>query len=151
MAKKRALIKEWVARFFYVDFNIKIYYYDCSKINIWFEKKRGTMVQTILDIMQRIFMIRRYKSKEEELRAALLAFTTWHELETITQEEYEELQKILEEYANQWYNICVGWLFFCQKRDGALLVWGLPMLGGSMLSKCKKINVCITSVKKQGV
>ena len=59
------------------------------------------MVQTILDIMQRIFMIRRYKSKEEELRAALLAFTTWHELETITQEEYEELQKILEEYANQ--------------------------------------------------
>lgn len=59
------------------------------------------MVQTILDIMQRIFMIRRYKSKEEELRAALLAFTTWHELETITQEEYEELQKILEEYADQ--------------------------------------------------
>lgn len=59
------------------------------------------MVQTILDIMQRIFMIRRYKSEEEELRAALLAFTTWHEPETITQEEYEELQKILEEYADQ--------------------------------------------------
>lgn len=59
------------------------------------------MVQTILDIMQRIFMIRRYKSKEEELRAALLAFTTWHEPETITQEEYEELQKILEEYADR--------------------------------------------------
>lgn len=59
------------------------------------------MVQTILDIMQRIFMIRRYKSKEEELRAALLAFTTWHEPEMITQEEYEELQKILEEYADR--------------------------------------------------
>lgn len=59
------------------------------------------MVQTILDIMQRIFMIRRYKSKEEELRAALLAFTTWHEPETITQEEYEELQKMLEEYADR--------------------------------------------------
>lgn len=59
------------------------------------------MVQTILDIMQRIFMIRRYKSKEEELRAALLAFTTWHELEVITPEEYEELEKILEEYADQ--------------------------------------------------
>lgn len=59
------------------------------------------MVQTILDIMQRIFMIRRYKSKEEELRAALLAFTTWHEPEVITPEEYEELQKMLEEYANQ--------------------------------------------------
>jgi hypothetical protein len=59
------------------------------------------MVQTILDIMQRIFMIRRYKSKEEELRAALLAFTTWHEPEVITPEEYEELQKMLEEYADQ--------------------------------------------------
>lgn len=59
------------------------------------------MVQTILDIMQRIFMIRRYKSKEEELRAALLAFTTWHEPEVITQEEYEEFQKILEEYADR--------------------------------------------------
>lgn len=58
------------------------------------------MVQTILDIMQRIF-IRRYKSKEEELRAALLAFTTWHEPEVITPEEYEELQKMLEEYADQ--------------------------------------------------
>lgn len=59
------------------------------------------MIQTILDIMQRIFMIRRYKSKEEELRAGLLAFTTWHEPEVITPEEYEELQKMLEEYANQ--------------------------------------------------
>lgn len=59
------------------------------------------MVQTILDIMQRIFMIRRYKSKEEELRAALQSFTTWHEPEVITQEEYEELQKILEEYADR--------------------------------------------------
>lgn len=50
--------------------------------------------------MQRIFT-RRYKNKEEELRAALLAFTTWHEPEVITQEEYEELQKILEEYADR--------------------------------------------------
>lgn len=58
-------------------------------------------MQKILNAIQRIFMIRRYKNKEEELRAALLAFTTWHEPETITQEEYEELQKILEEYADQ--------------------------------------------------
>lgn len=59
------------------------------------------MVQKILNAIQRIFMIRRYKSKEEELKAGLRAFTTWHEPEVITQEEYEELQKILEEYANQ--------------------------------------------------
>lgn len=59
------------------------------------------MIQKILDAMRRIFMIRRYKSKEEELKAGLRAFTTWHEPEVITQEEYEELQKILEEYANQ--------------------------------------------------
>lgn len=58
-------------------------------------------MQKILNAIQRIFMIRRYKSKEEELRAALLAFTTWHEPEVITQEEYEELQKILEEYADR--------------------------------------------------
>lgn len=59
------------------------------------------MIQKILDAMRRIFMIRRYKSKEEELKAGLRAFTTWHEPEVITQEEYEELQKILEEYADQ--------------------------------------------------
>lgn len=58
-------------------------------------------MQKILNAIQRIFMIRRYKSKEEELRAALRAFTTWHEPEVITQEEYEELQKILEEYADR--------------------------------------------------
>lgn len=58
------------------------------------------MIQKILDAMRRIFT-RRYKNKEEELRAGLRAFTTWHEPETITQEEYEELQKILEEYADQ--------------------------------------------------
>lgn len=58
-------------------------------------------MQKILNAIQRIFMIRRYKSKEEELRAALLAFTTWHEPEVITPEEYEELQKMLEEYADQ--------------------------------------------------
>lgn len=59
------------------------------------------MVQKILNAIQRIFMIRRYKSKEEELKAGLRAFTTWHEPEVITQEEYEELQKILEEYADR--------------------------------------------------
>lgn len=58
-------------------------------------------MQKILNAIQRIFMIRRYKSKEEELRAGLRAFTTWHEPEMITPEEYEELQKMLEEYANQ--------------------------------------------------
>lgn len=58
-------------------------------------------MQKILNAIQRIFMIRRYKSKEEELRAGLRAFTTWHEPEMITPEEYEELQKMLEEYADQ--------------------------------------------------
>ena len=58
------------------------------------------MIQKILDAMQRIFT-RRYKNKEEELKAGLRAFTTWHEPEAITQEEYEELQKILEEYADR--------------------------------------------------
>lgn len=54
-------------------------------------------MQTILDAMRRMFM----NNEEEELRAGLRAFTTWHEPEVITQEEYEELQKILEEYADQ--------------------------------------------------
>lgn len=58
-------------------------------------------MKKILDIIQRIFMIRRYNSKEEELRAGLRAFTTWHEPEVITPEEYEELQKILEEFERQ--------------------------------------------------
>lgn len=58
-------------------------------------------MQKILNAIQRIFMIRRCKSKEEELKAGLRAFTTWHEPEVITQEEYEELQKILEEYADR--------------------------------------------------
>ena len=53
------------------------------------------MVQKILNAIQRIFMIRRYKSKEEELRAGLRAFTTWHEPEVITPEEYEELENML--------------------------------------------------------
>lgn len=59
------------------------------------------MIQKILDAMQRIFMIRRYKSKEEELRAGLRTFTTWHDPEMITPEEYEELQKMLEEFERQ--------------------------------------------------
>lgn len=53
------------------------------------------MIQKILDAMQRIFMIRRYKSKEEELRAGLRTFTTWHDPEMITPEEYEELENML--------------------------------------------------------
>lgn len=62
------------------------------------------MLQKILDIMKRIFnayAIEVYETEEEALRAGLRAFTTWHEPETITQEEYEELQKILEEYADR--------------------------------------------------
>lgn len=54
-----------------------------------------------MNIVKRVFNACKNEIKEEELRAALLAFTTWHEPEVITQEEYEELQKILEEYANQ--------------------------------------------------
>lgn len=54
-----------------------------------------------MNIVKRVFNACKNEIKEEELRAALLAFTTWHEPETITQEEYEELQKILEEYADR--------------------------------------------------
>lgn len=53
------------------------------------------MVQTILDAMRRMFMIRCYNNKEEELRAGLRMFTTWHEPEVITPEEYEELENML--------------------------------------------------------
>ena len=59
------------------------------------------MKSRILNIVKRVFNVCKNENKEEELRAGLRAFTTWHELETITQEEYEELQKILEEYADQ--------------------------------------------------
>lgn len=55
------------------------------------------MKSRILNIVKRVFN----ENKEEELRAGLQSFTTWHEPEEITQEEYEELQKILEEYADQ--------------------------------------------------
>lgn len=62
------------------------------------------MLQKILDIMKRTlnaYAIEAYETEEETLRAGLHAFTTWHEPEVITQEEYEELQKILEEYADR--------------------------------------------------
>lgn len=55
-------------------------------------------------LMKRIFnayAIEVYETEEEALRAGLRAFTTWHEPEMITPEEYEELQKMLEEYADQ--------------------------------------------------
>lgn len=62
------------------------------------------MLQKILDIMKRTlnaYAIEAYETEKEALRAGLRAFTTWHEPEVITQEEYEELQKILEEYADR--------------------------------------------------
>lgn len=62
------------------------------------------MLQKILDIMKRTlnaYAIEAYETEEEALRAGLRAFTTWHEPEVITQEEYDELQKILEEYADR--------------------------------------------------
>lgn len=58
------------------------------------------MKSRILNIVKRVFNTCK-KNKEEELRAGLRAFTTWHEPEMITPEEYEELQKMLEEYADQ--------------------------------------------------
>lgn len=58
------------------------------------------MKSRILNIVKRVFNTCK-KNKEEELRAALQSFTTWHEPEVITPEEYEELQKMLEEYADQ--------------------------------------------------
>lgn len=59
------------------------------------------MKSRILNIVKRVFNVCKNENKEEELRAGLRAFTTWHEPEMITPEEYEELQKMLEEYANQ--------------------------------------------------
>lgn len=63
------------------------------------------MLQKILNIMKRTLnayaAIEAYETEEEALKAGIRAFTTWHEPEVITQEEYEELQKILEEYADQ--------------------------------------------------
>ena len=41
------------------------------------------------------------KWDEETLNAGLRMFTTWHEPEVITPEEYEELQKMLEEFERQ--------------------------------------------------
>lgn len=59
------------------------------------------MKSRILNIVKRVFNVCKNENKEEELRAGLRAFTTWHEPEMITPEEYEELQKMLEEYADQ--------------------------------------------------
>lgn len=52
------------------------------------------MKSRILNIVKRVFNTCK-KNKEEELRAALQSFTTWHEPEVITPEEYEELENML--------------------------------------------------------
>lgn len=55
--------------------------------------------QYLKNIIERMFVTT--KCDEDTLKAGLRTFTTWHEPEVITPEEYEELQKILEEYADQ--------------------------------------------------
>lgn len=55
--------------------------------------------QYLKNIIERMFVAT--KCDENTLKAGLRTFTTWHEPETITQEEYEELQKMLEEYADR--------------------------------------------------
>lgn len=47
---------------------------------------------------------------EDTLKAGLRCFTTWHDWEPITPEEFEELQKLLEEFKCQ-----------CKKRNLHLL------------------------------
>lgn len=51
------------------------------------------------NIIERMFVAA--KCDEETLEAGLRYFTTWHDWEPITQAEYEELQKILEEFERQ--------------------------------------------------
>lgn len=59
------------------------------------------MKSRILNIVKRVFNVCKNENKEEELKAGLRMFTTWHEPEVITPEEYEELQKMLEEFERQ--------------------------------------------------
>lgn len=54
--------------------------------------------------MKRVFdayAIETYASEEEALKAALHTFTTWNDWEPLTQEEYEKLQRLLEEFEHQ--------------------------------------------------
>lgn len=53
------------------------------------------MKSRILNIVKRVFNACKNENKEEELRAGLRTFTTWHEPEVITPEEYEELENML--------------------------------------------------------
>lgn len=53
------------------------------------------MKSRILNIVKRVFNACKNENKEEELRAGLHTFTTWHEPEVITPEEYEELENML--------------------------------------------------------
>lgn len=61
----------------------------------------------ILNIMKRVFDAyaicsnETYASEEEALKAALHTFTTWNDWEPLTQEEYEKLQRLLEEFEHQ--------------------------------------------------
>lgn len=55
--------------------------------------------QYLKNIIERMFVAT--KCDEDTLKAGLRTFTTWHEPEMITPEEYEELQKMLEEYADR--------------------------------------------------
>lgn len=58
----------------------------------------------ILETMERIFEMhepKTYATEEEALRAALRMCTTWNDWEPLTQEEYEKLQRLLEEFEHQ--------------------------------------------------
>lgn len=55
--------------------------------------------QYLKNIIERMFVAA--KCDEDTLKAGLRTFTTWHEPEVITPEEYEELQKMLEEFERQ--------------------------------------------------
>lgn len=50
------------------------------------------------NIFERMFVAT--KCDEDTLKAGLRCFTTWHDWEPITPEEFEELQKLLEEFCN---------------------------------------------------
>lgn len=67
-------------------------------------QKIGTKNNMLLNIMERVFdayAIETYASEEEALKAALHTFTTWNDWEPLTQEEYEKLQRLLEEFEHQ--------------------------------------------------
>ncbi len=56
--------------------------------------------QYLKNIIERMFVATKCDD-EDTLKAGLRCFTTWHDWEPITPEEFEKLQKLLEEFERQ--------------------------------------------------